>query len=103
MVMGAYKFVRSTGARTVRTVLRTTRCGGTKLISTIVIANYLTRECGSRVVGRVPRISTIINVNTGSSVIGVYRGTLYNIAAGVFPGGYCLPLSSRELVTGNSR
>lgn len=103
IVIGAYNFVRSTGGRTVRGVLSVIRLGGRNMVHGVIIANYLTRECESRMLSRVPRISTIINVNSGSSVYRMYRGIYYNRrSVGAFNRGAYLPLSNGHVLAAPS-
>ncbi len=98
VVVGAYNFVRSTGTRTVRGVLRTTGCGSRNGLGTLVIANYLTRECRGSIATRVPRISIYINVNSGNGVTRVIGGTVRNGYRGSFNLGASLSLGNGHVL-----
>lgn len=76
VIVGAYYFVRSTGRRDVRGVLRVTRCGGGNDTGTLVIAKYVTRHCHRRVLSRVPRMSRILKAATCSHVLSTMSTTL---------------------------
>lgn len=99
MVMGAYKFVRDTGRRDVGRVVRLNGLGSRNGVGTVVMANYLTRECGSRVSRRLCRISSIVKVNTGRAVTSVILRALSKRGYRDFPSGIYLPLRNKEVLS----
>lgn len=91
VIIGAYYFVGSTGRRDIGAVLRVTRCGGSKDYGILIIAKYVTRHCGGRVVRRMPRMSTMLNAASCRSVLGTVHRTVRKGRFRRFGSVSCLP------------